>query len=518
MKTTEIETVTGEPAIDIAIDTVRIGKQALVFVNTKRGAESTAEKISKKLDKNPELDLLADDILKANSSPTKQCRRLAKIVEKQAGFHHAGLSSKQRYLIEDAFIKGDLKVLCATPTLAAGVNVPAFRAIIRDLKRFTGAGMSEIPVLEYHQMAGRAGRPDFNDSFGEAIILAKNEKEAEKLTEQYIHGAPESIYSKVAAMPVLRTYCLSLVAGEHTKTRDELKAFFAETFFAHQYGDLKAVNTKVDQTIELLSDWGFIERPAVDDFVSAGELDDGSLKATRLGVRVSQLYIDPLTAHELLEALGRDKTTMLGYMHLICSAREMRPLLRVKVGDYEELEASLQEHEDELLKKAPSIYESEYETYLESYKTAQLFMKWCDEQTEEYLLENFNVRPGELRGRIDIADWLLYATAELSRICKQPAHISELAKARTRLKYGVREELLALLRLKNIGRVRARTLFRNNIKTLGDVKNIDFTTLSQIIGPAVAKDLKKQVGEEVDVNISKRKRIGQLSLENTRFQ
>ena len=127
---------TGNAALDLAIDTIKIGKQALVFVNTKRSAEKTAEDISKKVRTNDrKLVGLSENVLNALSSHTKQCKRLSACVKKGIAFHHAGLIAKQRELIEDNFRNGVIKIICCTPTLAFGLDLPAFRAIIKDLRR-----------------------------------------------------------------------------------------------------------------------------------------------------------------------------------------------------------------------------------------------------------------------------------------------------------------------------------------------------------------------------------------------
>ena len=175
----EIAEKTSDPVINAALDTIDINKQALVFVNAKRSAERVAEDISKKASlKNAELDSLSENILKVLSKPTKQCERLAACVKHGIAFHHAGLHSRQKDLVEDAFRSGVVKIICCTPTLAAGVDLPAFRAIIRDVRRFGIHGMAHIPILEFLQMAGRAGRPKY-DKFGEAIVIAQTESDKE---------------------------------------------------------------------------------------------------------------------------------------------------------------------------------------------------------------------------------------------------------------------------------------------------------------------------------------------------
>src|SRR3989338_10123214 len=168
MPVKKIPSETGNAALDLALDTIKIGKQALVFANTKRSAEKTAEDIAKKVKTdNKKLIELSESVLKALSRPTKQCERLSNCIKKGIAFHHAGLVAKQRELIEDNFRNGLVKIICSTPTLAYGVDLPAFRSIIKDLRRYGARGLTFIPVLEFLQMSGRAGRPNF-DNEGQA--------------------------------------------------------------------------------------------------------------------------------------------------------------------------------------------------------------------------------------------------------------------------------------------------------------------------------------------------------------
>jgi len=249
-----------EQIISVVKETLSYNRQVIIFVNTKRGAESQAEKIAKVLEKNIEGEKLSEQAIKALSSPTKQCRRLSAQLSKGVAFHHAGLASKQREIVEEGFRSRNVKVICATPTLAAGVDLPAFRVIIRDTKRYGGPwGMSNIAVLEYQQMSGRAGRPG-KDPWGEALIIAKSEEEAKALTKEYIEGEAEELYSKLAVEPVLRTYILSLTAGGFVKSKTELKEFFSKTMYAHQFGDLEKLYAKLESMICSLRNWKFLTK------------------------------------------------------------------------------------------------------------------------------------------------------------------------------------------------------------------------------------------------------------------
>ncbi|MFO7711552.1 MAG: helicase-related protein [Candidatus Woesearchaeota archaeon] len=487
------------PVIDLSLKTIDMNKQALVFVNTKRSAEKTAEDISKKC--SGDLKSLSEKILNDLSKPTKQCIRLSKCVKKGIAFHHAGLTSGQKSLIEDAFRDGTIRIICCTPTLAAGLDLPAFRTIIKDLKRFGPRGMQYIPVLEYLQMAGRAGRPGY-ETYGESICIAQSEAEKEEIVEKYLHGEPEDIYSKLAVEPVLRTYLLSLIATKLVSTKEEILDFFEETFWAHQFKDMNRLEMIIEKMLDYLEHWEFIRGSG--DFVAANE--EQRYKVTYLGRRVSELYIDPYTAHGIIKGLRKGGDEPMGLLHLMANTLEMRPLLRVRAKEMDDIQEILVKYEDTLLVNEPSIYEPEYEEFLDALKTASCLHDWIDETSEEDLLEKYSIRPGELKVKIDTCDWLLYAAGELARIQEYKDILKAIMKLRVRLQNGVKEELLTLLKLKGIGRVKARRMFSNQICTIKDVKEAEPGRLAKIIGQKTAQSVKKQVGQDVKI------RIGQVNL------
>lgn len=530
MKKLIIQQKTSDETINLALDTLDSKKQAIIFVNNKRSAESTAEKISKHLRENKETNELSKKILNILSNPTKQCIRLSNTVNKGIAFHHSGLLAEQRKIIEDNFKKGIIKIIVATPTLAIGVDLPAFRVIIRDLKRYGLWGMEYIPVLEYEQQAGRAGRPSY-DNYGEAIIIADNEKQKQELIEKYIKGKPEEIISKLASEPILRTYILSLIASEFVSNKKSLREFFNKTFYAKQYGDSKKLNAIIEKIIQQLTKWNFLENETKEKnkeknisentyFTSAhkiGNNSDENIKATPIGKRVSELYLDPYTANHLIESMkiiNETKNSDITILHMLCSCLELRPLLRVKTSEYDEIESFLINNEEYIINKI-NQYEDEYDEFLNILKTSKFFIDWLEEKDEEYMLEKYDIRPGEIYSKIEIMDWLIYSSIELSRMLKLNSINKELMKLRIRIKYGVKEELLPLLQLKNIGRVRARILFRNNIKNIADVKKIDITNLSRILGKNIAVDIKRQVGQEFSeekIRVKENKRKGQINL------
>jgi len=502
-----------DPILKLALQTLEQNKQAIIFVPSRASAEKTAEELAKLT--HFQLHELEQDILKAASTPTKQCRKLSHTVKKGVAFHHAGLLQKQKELVEDEFRNGKIKIICATPTLAAGLSLPVFRVIIKSLKRFSGNwGMDWIPVLEYLQMAGRAGRPEY-EKFGEAVCIAKDEAEKEEIHGRYVLGKPEAIYSKLAVEPVLRTYLLSLISSGIIRDRTSMKEFFSKTFWAYQFKDMQKLESIMERMLHLLEEWGFITivGSANAGFVSANELHQEKLRPTPLGKRVSELYLDPLTARHLSDCLAvfDQHKNVFSLLQMISHTLEMRPLLRVKSKEQESIQQELTKRYNFLLKEEPGAHDIEYEDFVNSIKTALFFDAWIDEKDEDHLLEKYDIRPGEVRVKQETADWLLYAAEELSLLQDYKLAVKEIRKLRLRVEYGVKEELLILLKLQGIGRIRARKLYSHSIKDVGDIKKIDLTTLGQLVGKAVAESLKKQVGEGVK-EISEGKRKGQTSI------
>ena len=337
---------------------------------------------------------------------------------------------------------------------------------------------------------GRAGRPKY-DTEGEAILLAKSEAEAKALWERYISGDAEPIYSKLGVERVLRIYILSLISSGYVKTRGELETFFMRTFFAKQYGDIASITGKIERIITELENYKFIIVGNKGEFISkefmpAFQLtQDVELRATKLGKRVSELYLDPVSANLILSLMTEDDTPVQSLM-MICQCSEMYPLLSVKKKEYEDVEDELSKSDIE----APDVWDVEYEDFLSEFKTALLIREWTNESGEDVILEKYGVTPGELYNKTTNAEWLLYSASELAMLLGIKEIANNINKVRLQVKHGVKEELLKLVTLKGIGRARARKLFNAGIRTPIDIKKADEVVLAKLLGQKVAKAVK----------------------------
>ncbi|MFC7043303.1 ATP-dependent DNA helicase [Halonotius sp. GCM10025705] len=515
-------------------DTLSEGGSTLVFVNSRRNAESAADRqaavVDRHLTDDERADLrdLASEIRQVSDTDTSD--DLANCVEGGAAFHHAGLAAEHRSLVEDAFRDRLLKVICATPTLAAGVNTPSRRVIVRDWRRYDGefGGMQPLDTLEIHQMCGRAGRPGL-DPYGEAVLLAKDTETMDELFERYVWADPDPVQSKLAAEPALRTHLLATISSGFANSREALLEFLDATLYATQTGDEGRLATVTDTVLAYLERNEFIER------------EDDTIRATNIGHTVSRLYLDPMSAAEIIDGLrygeenrgatadtspanrqdddlerpaaddgdgfvsaselqsngadddvaaesdsesgetdGEDDDTdkepaqppPLGLYHLVSRTPDMYELY-LKSGDRETYTELCYEHESEFLGRVPSEYEDvAFEDWLAALKTAKLLDDWASEVDEDRITERYGVGPGDIRGKVDTAEWLLGAAEQLAGELGLSSRVA-IREAKKRIEYGVREELLDLAGVRNVGRKRARRLYEAGVESRADLRAAD---------------------------------------------
>ncbi|MEM2455093.1 MAG: DEAD/DEAH box helicase, partial [Candidatus Bathyarchaeia archaeon] len=488
----KIDKVVRDPVINLAVHCVKQGGQALVFASSRKNAVSIAKRASQEISQlipksiRRSLENLAEEI-QASGERTRLSDTLAELVRSGVAFHHAGLSGAHRKIIEDSFREGKIKVLTATPTLAFGVNLPARMVVISDYRRYEpGYGYYPITVLEYKQMVGRAGRPKY-DNVGEAILIARSEDERDYLLTSYVLAKPERIWSKLGVEKVLRSHVLATVASGFAYSEQGVYEFFAKTLYAYQYS-LDEIKGKIQRILKFLHDEGMLK------------VEGDFLRATEFGERVSQLYIDPLSAIIIRDALkrGAQRITDISLLHMIAHTPDMSPKIRPSSGDIDRIALFVDGHNDEFMFKVPEEWGDriEYEEFLGEVKTAMVLKAWMEEYSEDQIIERFGVEPGDLYYLTETARWLLYSTYELAKLLGHKSLLPRIAELIERVEKGVKAELLPIARLEGIGRVRARILYNAGLKTIEDLKRAPIERLMSLphIGPKTAKRIKEQVG------------------------
>ncbi len=477
--------------IDVAVDVLKAGGQALIFANTRRRAVSLATKAAELTQR-----YLSEQEKKAVSEAARRILTsgeetslsslLAETVAKGSAFHHAGLDAEHRHIVEEYYRARAIKILAATPTLAAGVNIPARRVVVADMTRYDAerGGNTEISVLEYRQMAGRAGRPQYDD-YGETVIIPPPSQPSATLLEHYAKDPPEPIESMLSEEGAMRFHTLAAVATGTGLSRGNLDSLFGRTLLAIQAGTEK-VGRLTDGALGYLHAERLVE--------TRGSL----FYATDFGQRVSMLYIDPATGVLFREALkggesGRSYTA--GLLHLVARSPDFVPKFPLRSKDYDMAIAFMEEHGSELLERPSPRSFSDYDQTLQEMRTVMALHGWIDEWREEQLLSKLGVEPGDMHRAVDNAEWLLHGLEELAKLFKKPEMMRQAELLRLRVEAGVSEELVELTTLEGVGRVRARALYSSGFRTLEDIKEAPAEKLAAVdkVGTTVAKRIKEQV-------------------------
>ena len=492
----KVESVSRFDDLNLCLDTDAEGGQCLVFVSSRRNAEAFAKRAAGALKKvSPALAAAAKEL--TDLAETEMDRSLAACVERGAAFHHAGLRREQRKIVEAGFRAGEIRCIASTPTLAAGLNLPARRVIIRDYLRYrAGEGMAPIPVREYHQMAGRAGRPRL-DPYGEAVLIAKDRDAVHDLTCAYIEAPPEDVHSQCGSAKAICTHVLSIVATGFASTEGQIMGFLDHTFYVHENRNRRGLEEVVESALS------FLERSEM--VVRLGD----AVSATELGALVSRLYLDPRSADAITSCLAKVETfTAIGLLHLLCSTPDM-PTLYLRQADLPLLERYLYEHEGDLWLTLPSFGDEECESYYRALKTALVLSDWADEVGEAMICERFGINPGDIYSFVESVQWLVHAASRLSS--RFAPHLAgPVRDMEVRVRSGVKAELLPLVALRGVGRVRARRLFNNGIMGTDGIREAGIDRVASVVGRGIAEQIFAQLGRAPAAPAGEQARLGQF--------
>ncbi|MEM4339456.1 MAG: helix-hairpin-helix domain-containing protein, partial [Candidatus Nitrosocaldus sp.] len=332
--------------------------------------------------------------------------------------------------------------------------------------------------------------------YGEAIIVAGSH-DVDDLIDNYINGEPEPLRSTLTDERMLRMHVLASIAMSNSVSIKDLNYLFAHTLLARQYS-ARYITPKFESALEYLAVEGLIEESGMD-----GDDDSRVLRATRFGRRVAMLYIDPETAVIMRDALAKvrsvkDRDLTLALLHLITECPDFYPRLQLRSNDVDEVRMLIDEHGDEF------IYDVDDEHSIS--RSLLALYAWIEEYSDKHLLENLGVEPGDMYRMVDSADWLLYSIHELALLLGKRNLLSTIDLLRARVEYGIKEELIELVRLEGIGRVRARALYNAGFHDLKSIVDASESRLASVrgIGYTLASRIREEASRLLDKEKGKR--------------
>lgn len=479
-KSFQVETSIRGAPVDLGLDSLKNGGQAILFAETRARSVSLATKASDAVPahlsekEKRTLEQISQQILDGNEH-TELIRNLATLVKKGVAFHHAGLNSNCRDIIESEFRNGRIKIIASTPTLAAGVNLPARRVVLASVNRYDTkyGGNKPISILEYKQLSGRAGRPQY-DEYGESIIVGTSNKD--EIFDYYINGTPEPIASKLAGDKALRTHVLSLISTSPGIKNDEIIDFFTKTLLGFQERK-PTIKFKIQITLRYLESENLIKQKG------------GRFIATEFGKKTSSLYVDPLTAvyfKNSLQKISKERKHTLGILHVITNCEDFFPKFSLRNKDYESTSVLLENYSNQLIENI-----SEYDCN----RSLLAMHAWINEASEVSLSDDLGIESGDMHRMTETAIWLIHAFYELVKLERQDSIMDELGILQSRIAYGIKEELVDLVKVRGIGRIRARILYKNGVRSLEELVSIPVEKLAKIdkIGPVIAENIKTEL-------------------------
>lgn len=471
--------------VKIVEKAIEDNSQALSFVSTRRFTESLATYVAKKIDKKTtkkqkqKFKQVADKLLevpkKKGSLPTTTCLKLAEAAEKGVVFHHAGLFNEQKEIIEDEFRKGNILMITATPSLMYGVNLPSKYVVIRDHTRWTSNGPASIPVFDYEQMSGRAGRPQYDD-VGYSYLVAKTMDEAFDLEARYVNGEIELTNSKlIDNKDAIYKQIIAQIASSLSKNLDDLNDFFGKTLYGFQMKNnpsmsmfaQDSLNWELESALEFLLQNGIIratpEGLKTTDF---GNLIAKSNYAVETAVKIKEYVstMEKLNPAEMIYALAETPDLPL----ISFKGRKSKDPVRDKLSECGLFAVDIGNPE----------------------ATAVSLIEWINERNE-YEIENaYNVYSASTRRSAYEASRLVKFAKNTLEVLGNYSNLKDMDYLSARLYYGVKEDIIPLVvGVKRLGRKRARLLMKTFGDNLSEASEKDLQKVEGI-GPKLAGKVK----------------------------
>ena len=517
----------------LAEQTIKDNGQVLIFATDRATTESIASKMAflMKNSKDFHKYLSSTDIAEIENNFISKMKvkdeKLISAMTNGVAFHHAGLDLQKRKLVEDAYKSGKIKILLSTTTLIAGVNLPATLVIFDSLSFWNGTNKQTMAKRDFLNGCGRAGRPGF-ETRGRALFMTSSLLSA----IQFIARPLEKVESQFT-LDTLVFQTLSIIKrntdnGQKYTTVSDIDNFFKHSFY-FSCGFKIDIHSYLNQLLDM--DMITISKKLPKDDLNNTEIknvnttmnkirDDGIATSniypyecqsnvityciTKIGYETIRFYLNPRTGYlirNMLFALKSyfsktnfsssdlfrrisipKKISMLSFIHTLMHAKELQNLWKTTRLKNAEIEF-LRNHGKEIMLNQ-AMYSEEKLTEDER-KCLCTAMAFYDKLNMDDIAYRASFESTYQRfGRGDFAalqenmEWLIGATLKIAQFIliddiKALKTISNmLITLSKRINAGmVKEELLELCSIREIGRIRSFTLARAGIDSINQLIN-----------------------------------------------
>ncbi|XP_074010861.1 helicase POLQ-like isoform X3 [Numenius arquata] len=487
-----------DPDHIIALVTEVIPKYScLVFCPTKKNCENVASMVCKYLKKEfrAHREKEKQDLIKnlKNIGNGSVCPVLMQTIPFGIAYHHSGLTNDERKSIEEAYSTGVLCLLACTATLAAGVNLPARRVILRA----PYVANDFLKKNQYKQMIGRAGRAGI-DSAGESILIVQEKDK--HLVQSLVNSPLENCYSNLLLElnKGMQSLLLSLVGLKIAVTHEEVNNFICSTLLGVQ----QQLLCKEKSLSEIIKDGleNLIEKGLLKGRISEKEHNSKCiLKITPLGKATYKGSIDLAYCNLLYRELkkGLEGLILESNLHLLYlttpydMTSDFRPDWMIYLRQFNQLSAAEQKvadivgvPESFITKKASG---QAIRKNVDSAVVNRLYLSFVlytllKETNIWSVAEKFNMSRGYVQNLLNSAasftSCVLHFCEELEEFWVYKALLTELTK---QLTYCVKTELIPLMEVAGVLEARAKQLYTAGYKTVAHLANAHPETLVKMI-------------------------------------
>lgn len=356
---------------------------------------------------------------------------------KKIAFHHSGLDQRLRDLIIEKFKNGEVDFLLATTGLAYGINFPTKTVVLSDLTIYREGKIVDVPVYLFLQMAGRAGRPQFDDK-GYAYAVIKTESDISR-AKKLIEGKLEKVISHIFVDDLFKRAILELVYSGK-RQEEQIISFFEKTFYnyqsIHKEGLVKFDLSDILRTrLKELIDQGFIEF-----------LGRPGYRLTTLGDITIQFLFETFRTY-ILEVFIRmdDYLTKQGEVKA-----DFDLIYRLSKEFQGARTHKIPRQESEIINDFYRMRGISKSSHAE-YSAYAIFYGWIENKPEYEIEQDFKVYASALKNVADEMSKILSTYERLAnrKRCAIPAEFQVL---KDRIEHGVREEEIPFVKLRGFGR------------------------------------------------------------------
>uniref|UniRef100_A0A183UYR7 Helicase C-terminal domain-containing protein n=1 Tax=Toxocara canis TaxID=6265 RepID=A0A183UYR7_TOXCA len=455
-------------------------RSAIIFCPTKQNCENVCRLLTRLVPRSMR-ELHADErkasvAALSEEADGKLCSTLQAGILSGVAFHHSGLTADERMIIESAFQEGTISILCSTSTLAAGVNLPARRVIIKSPM----VGRQPLTKAQYLQMVGRAGRAGF-DVRGDAVTIVHPGFE-EATFREMLAGPLMECRSGLSDRSLLSAFLLDLISLKIADSLQDFDDILKKTLFGMQNEN---VQKEINECLADLTEKRMIHFSA-----------EGRYSVTVLGGAAFTANIAPLQALAINATLIENLSmgiVLSSHFHLIFILIPFNVAVDVDWSVFYDEYRSLSTSEQQLLGtmgiqerclvkyfvERPKLQAGE--PALRLYIAFMMRRIW-DEESLWSVAERFHVPRG----------WL---QSVLQSTCSQASSISRfsekvpqlwplkhlLPELVQRLRDCCQQELIPLMAIDGVKRGRARQLYDCGFKTVGAVASADPNMLVSMV-------------------------------------